>query len=214
MTMKNRSLWTLVLLGALCLCLAAGVYFFGGVTEDLTDAISYRQTGNAGKITNDNFVSQSFLCAHDHVKGLLLRVSTLGNTYENAQAVLTLKDDQGAVLVTQKIPLKGVKDKSAFQLDFDRLSGTKNKVLTLVAEAEGLEGEQVYSLMMGQGSVGGLLTTADGKTSENNSLFMTLNFENHVRPMRMVYLFLIAAFTALGLAPLAVSGKGGRENEK
>ena len=74
---KNRSFWVLLGAGILCLLCAVLVYCFGGVLEELTDALSYRQTGNGGKITNDTFISQSFKCNHDNVKGLTFRVSTL-----------------------------------------------------------------------------------------------------------------------------------------
>lgn len=207
--MKKHSFLVLLICSALCVALAIVTYIAGGITEDLTDIISYRQSGNAGKITNDNKITQSFLCTHNHVKGLIFRISTLGNTYDKAEAVLSLKDEKGIELVSQTIPLAGKKDKSSFAFEFEPLTGVQGQVLTLEASAKGLEGEQVYSLMMGQGSVGGTLTTADGKSSDKNSLYMTVNYENEVKAMAVVYIFLIGAAVCVSLAPMAAGKKGG-----
>jgi len=209
MNKKNRSFWVLLGAGILCLLCAVLVYCFGGVLEELTDALSYRQTGSGGKITNDTFISQSFKCNHDNVKGLTFRVSTLGSAYDKAEAVFTLSDEKEQVLASMNLPLQGVKDKSAVTFAFEPLTGVGGKTLILKAQGKGLEEEQCYSLMVGQGNVGGMLTTADGKTSENNSLFLTVNYNNLIRPMDAVYLLLIAAVVIFSLIPMAFGRKGG-----
>jgi len=207
--MKNRSFWVLTVCGLVCLALSLAVYFGCSVTESLTDIINYRQTGNAGKITNENSLTQSFQCKYDHVTGLSVRISTLGNTFEKGEALLTLADEAGKTLATQQVALAGIKDKSMIDFTFDKMDGIKNTRLTLTVAAQGLEKEQAYSLMIGQGDVGGKLTTPDGKESEKNSLFLTVNYNNLIRPMDAVYLLLIAAVVIFSLIPMAFGRKGG-----
>jgi len=209
MNKKNRSFWVLFGAGILCLLCAVLVYCFGGVMEELTDALSYRQTGSGGKITNDTFISQSFKCNHDNVKGLTFRVSTLGSAYDKAEAVFTLSDEKEQVLASMNLPLQGVKDKSAVTFAFEPLTGVGGKTLILKAQGKGLEEEQCYSLMVGQGNVGGMLTTADGKTSENSSLFLTVNYLNTVRAEKFSYFMMVMGVMLLSFLPMISFRKGG-----
>jgi len=208
--MKNKSFWILLTAGVLCFLLAGAVYLFGGISEELTDTINYRQTGNGGKITNETSITQSFFCKYNDITSLLMRTSTLGNTYEAGHALFTLYNEKGDEIARQEIPLSEIKDKGAVTFSFgEKIEKTGGQVLTFKAEAREMENDKCYSLMIGQGNVGGMLTTADGKTSENNSLFMTMNYLNPVKPISATFLFLIAGMVFLSLLPLMGSKKGG-----
>ncbi|MBQ8536378.1 MAG: hypothetical protein IJ461_03120, partial [Clostridia bacterium] len=140
--MKNKSFWTLLIIGVVCLVLSAAVYLFGGVTEELTDAISYRQNNNGGKITNDTQISQSFFCKYNDIKALMLRTSTFGNTYSSGYAVFTLADEKGNEIARQEIPLTEITDKGAVTFAFDPLEGTGGQILTLTASAKDMEADK------------------------------------------------------------------------
>lgn len=208
--MKNKSFWVLLVAGVLFLGLAAAVYICGGITEEMTDSISYRQTGNGGKIVNDTSISQSFFCKYNRITSLIMRISTLGNTYTDAEAVFTLENEKGEEIARQVVPLQGVKDKSAITFSFPELQGTGGQVLTFKAQAQNLEEEECYSLMIGQGSVGGELITADGKTSENSSLFMNISYKNIIRAEHFTYFLMIIGVILLSLVPMCSGRKGGR----
>lgn len=206
--MKNKSFWILLAAGILCILLAGAVYFFGGMTEELTDAISYRQNNNGGKITNETQISQSFFCKYIDITHLMMRTSTFGNTFASGAAVFSLADEKGNEIARQEIPLTEIKDKSAVTFTFDPIKGTGGKVLTLTASAQEMEEDKAYSLMIGQGSVGGVLTTAEGKTTENNSLFMTISYLNPVKAEKFTYFLMVIGVMLLSLMPM--TGRKGR----
>jgi len=199
---KNRKKIAIIAVAAVFGLLAVLAFLFGTVTEDLTENVNYRQNNNGGKITNDTAITQTFLCRQDHVKGLMLRVSTFGQTFQEGNAVFTLLDEKGTQLAREAIALSTLKDKGAVSFYFDTLSGVKGKVLTLKAEGENLPDEMAYSLMIGQGSVGGMLTTADGKTTENNSLFMTMTYEETYYAVNAIVVFAAIMVICLSLLPM------------
>lgn len=198
-----------MILGAvICFTLSACVYFLGGMTEELTDALSYRQTGNGGNITNETFISQSFVCPYDQVKAITLRVSTLQNPFEQGKAVLTLADESGRELARQETVLSELKDKGPLTFSFELLENSKGKTYTLTASGMEIPEGHAYSLMIGQGSVGGTLTTAEEKTSDQNSLFMTVTYEHSIKAQDMTFFFIIAGVVLLSLVPMAAGKKG------
>lgn len=200
--MKEKRRLAMIAVSAVFFLLALFAGFFGSVTEDLTDNINYRQNNNGGKITNDTAIIQSFLCNQDRIKALTLRTSTFGNTFSKGSAVFTLSDEKGQELAREEIPLNQLKDKGAATFSFETLSGVKGQVLTFKASASGMEEGQAYSLMIGQGSVGGSLSTADGKTSEKNSLFMTMTYEHTVYAVTTVVVLLAFMVICLSLLPM------------
>ena len=211
--MKTKSFkgrWALILGALLCFILSACIYFFGGVTEELTDALSYRQTGNGGKITNETSISQGFVCPYDQVTAVTLRVSTFQNPFDQGQAVLTLADESGREIARQETPLSELKDKGPLTFHFELLENAMGKAYTLTAAGKELPQGQAYSLMIGPGSIGGSLTTAEGKASDQNSLFMTVTYQHPIKALSLTFFFIIAGVVLLSLSPMAAGKKEAR----
>lgn len=195
--------WFCLIMTALLLALAVGVYRWDTLSQVETSALIQSHKQGVGQLVEDSLVQQCFTVTSDGLCGVDVMASNYNKKVKSGTLTLWLQDLDGNELARQDYPVAELRNNAFITLDVPVVENSAGQKYVLHASSDCTEGKGVTLRMGPADPDAGELVLADGTVVADQALNLRIHTQVKQYGTMGGGMMLLLALCFAGCVPLA-----------